>query len=297
MTIDNRLSAEERKARTDVGATAEKRTEQMTDAPSKALLRWIAKLGAGIVSGLGLAGLMGLIGSAILYQRFEEAGLPATQALAVVPETQRVIEGASQIVVALMIGAIAVAFLFSADRTGRINDWSATALAGLLLAGIYYASKAAIPMEQVVLLASFALVLVGVSIGVGKVTGDQFVPFAFAVFASTVVYAGAVAYAKAADDNLVQPAAVLRSADGPGIRGLYVADTDDFVYIGVIRGGFEPLPGVEPRDRDASFPLYRIPRTDLTRLLVGRPRPFDDAVVEAEDLRNQLTEAILNSTD
>jgi hypothetical protein len=248
-----KLSEDERTARGTVEDAADERAEQMTTDPSKALLRWIAKLGAGVVTALGLTGLMGLIGSAVLYQRFNEAGLPATQALAVVPDDQRVIEGVSQVAAALAIGAIAVAVLFSLDRTGRINFWSDLALLLLLGAGIFYAVDADLPSEQVWLLGGLAVVLVGVSVGVGKVTGDRFVPFALAVFISTVVFAGAVEYAKAADENLIPPAAVLRSPGGEGIRGLYVADTEDFVYIAMIRGGFKPERGIEPRYPAASF--------------------------------------------
>lgn len=140
------------------------------------------------------------------------------------------------------------------------------------------------------LLAVLGLALVGVAIGVGKVTRDQYVPFAFAVFASTIAFAGAVNYAIAAQENFVQPAAVLRSADGQGIRGLYIADDDEYISIGVIRNGYVPPEADETVDD--TIPMYRIPRTDETRLLIGKAQGFNDAVGETEALPRQLRETV-----
>lgn len=116
----------------------EKTANDLANEPNKALLRWIAKLGAGVVAGLGLGGVVGLIGSAVMWQRFQEAGLPASQALAVVPEDQRVIEGASDLVAAVAVATLAVAFLFAADRTGRINKWSRGCLGVLYLGAMAF---------------------------------------------------------------------------------------------------------------------------------------------------------------
>lgn len=286
-------TANERQARASKAKEAAERAEQLTTAPSKALLRWIAKLGAGIVAGLGLAGVVGLIGSALLWQRFNEAGLPATQSLAAVPHDQRIIEGASGLIAAVLIGALAVAVLFSLDRTGRINRWSYGALALSLAGGVIFTITTDLVAGPVALLALLGTVLAGVCIGVGKVTGNQYVPFAFAVFVSTVVFAGAVNFAIAAQQNFIQPAAVLRSPEGQGIRGFYVADNDDFIYLGVIRADYRPSAGAHPGEPEAAVPLYRIPRTGNTRLLVGKLQGYDDAVAEAEDLRKQLKETKL----
>jgi hypothetical protein len=68
---------------------------------------------------------------------------------------------------------------------------------------------------------------------------------------------------------------------GQGIRGFYIADTDDFIYLGVMRKGFVPEEG------DA-VPMYRIPRDAETRLLIGKLPSFDVAVPETEELRLQL---------
>lgn len=264
---------------------AEEKNDQLKTNPSTALLRWVAKLGATIVSGLGLAGVVSLIGAAVLWVRFKEAGLPSTQALDVVPDSQLTIDGGAATITALALGAIAVLVLFSLDRTAQITRASAIALGLLWLGGVGYAICGTdLNAGAVLLLALLGLVLVGASIGIGRVTGSRFVPFAGAVFVSAVLFGGALNLAIAAQQNFVQPAAVLRSPEGQGIRGFYIADTDDFIYLGVIRQGFVP------EDPGDAVPMYRIPRDDETRLLIGKLQPFDDAVPETEELRQQLIE-------
>jgi hypothetical protein len=257
--------------------------DQLRNDPNKVVLRWLAKLGAGVVSGLGLAGLVSLVGAAVLFERFKQAGLPATQALNVVPDSQLTIEGASLLIASLLVGAVAVMLLFSLDHGGQVTRGSLVALALLYIGGMIWAIGGADLRVHVLLgLAALGLLLIAGSIGIAKVTGSSFVPFALAIFASTIVWSGALQFAIAADQNFAQPAAVLRSSEGAGIRGLYVGDNDDAIYIGVIRAGFEP------NNPDDAPPLYRIPREDITRLLVGKPRKFEEAVSASESLRQQL---------
>jgi hypothetical protein len=261
------------------------KTEQLTDTPSKALLRWVAKLGATIVSGLGLAGVVSLIGAGVLWVRFKEAGRPSPQALDVVPESQLIVQGGAATITALVLGSLAALFLFSVDRTGGVTNASALALAILGVSGVGYAiCYTELDSGAVASLTILALILVSTSIGIGKVTGERFVPFAAAVFVSVGIFGAAVSLAIAAQQNFIQPAAVLRSPEGQGIRGFYIADTDDFIYLGVIRKGFVPE---EPGD---AVPMYRIPRDAETRLLIGKLQSFDAAVPETEELRLQLKE-------
>jgi hypothetical protein len=265
---------------------ASEQSDQLTTDPSKAIIRWVAKLGATVVSGLGLAGAVSLMGAAVLWIRFKEAGLPSTQALDVVPESQLIVQGATATITALALGALTVLVLFSLDRTGQVTRASAIALALLWLGGVGYAIWGTrLGAGAVFLLALLGLVLIGASIGIGEVTGDRFVPFAAAVFVSAVVFAGAVNFAIAAQQNYIQPASVLRSPEGLGIRGFYIADTDDYIYLGVIREGYVPE---EPGD---AVPMYRIPRDAETRLLIGKLQPFETAVDETEQLRLQLKAA------
>lgn len=281
------LGAEDTEAaRSETLKAAADNNEQLTTDPSKALMRWIAKLGATVISGLGLAGVVSLIGAAVLWVRFKEAGLPSIQALGVVPDSQLAVQGGVATITALLLGSLAVLVLFSLDRTGQVTNASAIALGLLWAGGVLYAiCGTRLNFEAVALLALLGLVLAGTSIGIGKVTGSRFVPFAAAVFISAVVFGGAVSLAIAAQQNFIQPAAVLRSPEGLGIRGFYIADTDEFIYLGVIRQGFVPE---EPGD---AVPMYRIPRDEETRLLIGKLQLFDQAVTETEELRMQLKEA------
>jgi hypothetical protein len=258
---------------------------QLQEDPSKALLRWIAKLGAAVVATLGLTGIVSLIGAAVLYERFEQAGLPATQALAAVPDEQLTIEGAAGLIAVLLIASVVVMVLFSLDRTGQITRATAITLALMWLGGVIWVICGTnINGKTVLLLAALGAVLALASIGVGRVTGALFVPFAAAVFVSTVVFGGTVNFAIAAEQKFIQPAAVLRE-EGCGLRGFYVADTDEHVYLAVLRRerGEDPAPG-------DTIPLFRFPREDTTRVHIGELLPYDEALDVSTELREGLTE-------
>jgi hypothetical protein len=275
----------ERAAQTRLQAAGDAAAAAQPADQSKTFLTWLGRVAAGIIAGLGLAGVMSLIGAGVLWLRFREAGLPTTQALDVVPEGQLIIQGAAATITALALGSLAVLILFSIDRTGLVTRGSAIALALLWLGGTGYAIIGTrLSWGAVLLIALLGLVLIGASIGIGKVTGNRFVPFAAAVFVSAGLVGAAISLAIAAQQNYIQPAAVLRSPEGHGIKGFYVADDADYIYIGVIREGFIPT---GPGD---AVPVYRIPREDETRLLIGKLQTFEAAVNEAEELRGQLKE-------
>ena len=250
-------------------------------------------LSKGLQLVLGLFGLFSfgawlvIVGSGVTWERFDQAGLPATQALDVVPESQLLKEGAKALFVAVVIGLFAVVAVFAFNPNAVITRGSFVVLGLLWLGAVLYAWLGTpVGFVTVVILAVVAGLLALASLGVGGVTGDYFGPFAAALFFATVIYAGVLNFAVAANEDLVQPVAALKEKSGHGLHGFYVADTEDFIYLGLIR---EDYVGNRMGDDDAPpIPLYRLPREDETRFLLGPPQPWNTAKATSCTYLNEL---------
>ncbi len=154
-----------------------------------------------------------------------------------------------------------VVYSFNPEGTATLG--SAVALALLWAFGTVYSITTRIGFWACVLLALFGLILIVATLGVGAVTKARFRPFAASVFVAAIAYTGALSFLKAEKDHYAQPVAALKAASGHGLRGIYVADNDDFIYIGLIRKG---RPHESPSN---GVPLYRLPRIAESRTLIG----------------------------
>jgi hypothetical protein len=77
---------------------------------------WGLKTAGAIIGGLGTAGALVVIGSAVLWVRFEEAGLPPVQAVSVQPRQEALVQGAEVAIAAVLAAIGLVAFLYMLDR-------------------------------------------------------------------------------------------------------------------------------------------------------------------------------------
>jgi hypothetical protein len=76
---------------------------------------WFLKTAGAIVGTLGLGGSMVVIGSAVLWIRFREAGVPAVQAVAAQERKEVLVEGAHQTIVFVVIALVVVGILYVVD--------------------------------------------------------------------------------------------------------------------------------------------------------------------------------------
>jgi hypothetical protein len=242
---------------------------------------WLRALTA-LFATLGVAGSVTLVGSILVWERFDAAELPATQALDVVPESQLLIEGASALVVGLVLGLVVVLLVYAFNPEGTATWGSALALALAWVGGLLFAVGTRIGAGAVVLVSLFGLILIVAALGVGSGSGQRFLPFATAVFFAAIAYSGALNFAIAEQEKFAQPVAALKEAGGNGLHGLYVADTDDYIYIGLVRDEYPTA------DEDDPIPIYRLPRVEDTRFLVGDARPRQAAI----DYSRELLEAL-----
>jgi hypothetical protein len=76
---------------------------------------WFLKTAATIIGGLGTAGAMVVIGSAVLWVRFREAGIPAVQAVSVQPKQEALVQGAQTTIFFVLAAPAAVVILCISD--------------------------------------------------------------------------------------------------------------------------------------------------------------------------------------
>lgn len=99
----------------------------------------LLKLVAGVVSALGLAGFVAVLGGAVVWVRLHSVDLPADQAVAFIPNSQLVVTGAAPLVFFLVLGALAVVGVYVAEPSGVASTWSASAIVVLVGVELGYA--------------------------------------------------------------------------------------------------------------------------------------------------------------
>jgi hypothetical protein len=103
---------------------------QVAEAMTANLVRLVAALG----TTAGFVTLVAGTGGALLWVRFWSAGLPADQALAVVPRNQLVAAGAVTLGVYIVLALIAVAMVYAIESGGRATSGMRIGLAGIVSA-------------------------------------------------------------------------------------------------------------------------------------------------------------------
>ena len=202
---------------------------------------------------LGLTGVLVGVGAAILWIRFTEAHIPAIQAISVQPKLEALAQGGEQTGTFLLIALGALLLIYLADPDGIVRGTTAVALVLLSCGATIWALQTNLPWWYSGSLTVLAFLLAYGCAGVGLRTETRFWPMGVAVFISALVFSSSAAIMIAQDQTLVQAVAVLRGglaqatangevdaesggAEKPktraeGLAGIYVAATDDTLYI------------------------------------------------------------------
>jgi hypothetical protein len=210
---------------------------------------WFLKTAGGIIGGLGLAGFMVVIGSAVLWIRFKEAGFPALQAVSAQPEHEALVQGAETTIWFVLIAVAAVALLYvvdsreiEADSTANGSDAPADPhamgkhtvfwICVLALAGVMWAIFGTeLGAGAVIGLAALAALLAAGCIWMAYNGQKNFWALAAAVFVAVLVFSGVAKYLVVKEQKFVQAVAVLRGKDDTGLTGLYVAADGEKLYM------------------------------------------------------------------
>lgn len=192
----------------------------------------VLKVAAWAATGITATGFITVVGAALFWVRFNEVGLPATQAVGLLSRSEQLVQGAQVTIVYVAIALVAVLLVYFVDPKGKLVKVSLLLLLVLTLAGIGYVLGTELGGLAKLGLAVGSVVLLAGVIVVGLSTGQKFWPLALAVFVATLVYSASTGLLVVDQQSYVQAVAVLRSDTDAGLRGVYVTATSDTIYLG-----------------------------------------------------------------
>jgi hypothetical protein len=267
----------------------------------------IAPVLAAIATGIGVLGFVAFVGGAVEYARLNAAGLPAEQALAVVPKANLVVVGAETLVPAL-VAAVAfvlllVVWVIYAERKGTRHPTDLRVLPKESGEGRTKQTPFKRAVTVVGLMAVVEVLAFGIGFG-GRGPWEFIILFILGPATLAVMYhitlarrelvwllasafllmstfLSGIAYARATDDKDVRPAAVVRSND-KAIVGFMIAQTPDRIYLGRLDLNRE---GHIRSNRSRILVLRDDQITDIS---VGPPMNADDALARAKQLADEL---------
>jgi hypothetical protein len=236
------------------------------------------KLAGAVIAAIGSVGVaLTLLGSIFLWERFDQAGLPAEQALGKVPAGELTIYGAEGLIVAALIAVAAVLVAFFIDNKATVTVGNSALTIGLLaIVGTFVAYEFDLGALWVAGAFLLGLVLGVACLGIAEATDQQFVPFAAALIVATCLFNIYLYFGDTEEHVPVVPAAVVQS-NGQSFVGYYVSDGTDNIYLGI------------PDDPDRAI-LRQIPKDAGTDLGIGHvidrakaKAKFDDILAEVKN--------------
>lgn len=263
----------------------EKKKEEKKDEAAGGIAADVLKAAGALAAGITATGFVILVGAALFWFRFDEVGLPATQAVGLLSRNELLIQGAQEVAIYLGIALVGVVLVFFADRKGEINRLTLgllVLLAAVAVGYLFLGTDIAF-CWTLVLAAGVVFLLIG-CIVVGRRTDERFWPLALAVFVATLIFAGAVSIFIVREQDYVQAVAVLRGADDLGLTGVYVTATDDTIYLGRV---VPPPADGEPKEERRQA-IFDVPRAGAT-YAVG---PLEEQEKAAERAEAMLLELI-----
>jgi hypothetical protein len=236
-----------------------------------------------VAAGIGVLGFVTFFGGAILWIRFDQAELPANEAVAVVPREVLLTTGASFLVPALMLALAAVLAVVllrvirdtyskrQPDRHSSVTgfeDFSprnrfvaegAFLVVLLIIEVVWVAPEAlTVSVPRTILLCLFGFATLAISWFVLHGT-QRLLWFGMALFAAVSAFVAATTYVRTTDRPKLEPAALMREGEGPR-TGFFVARNGEHVYLGRGRGTTGTPGGAR---------LVAVPSADVSDLSIG----------------------------
>lgn len=256
---------------------------------------WFLKTAGTIVGGLGTAGAMVVIGSAVLWVRFKEAGIPPIQAVAVQPRQEALAQGAETTLFFVFAALAVVVGLYIVDFPAEAGDDRADpgaarpvkkstkrCLKALPVLGLAWAILGtSLGWLWVLGLLLVAVILTWACLWIGRQASKNFWALAAAVFVSIIVFAGIAEFAIVQSQKYVQAVAILRGTEDTGLTGYYVATTEKKLY-------FANAIGAEGEVKPKGKPLQEVPLNEEVTYSIGPLESQDDATARAPAMLRRL---------
>ncbi|HWM63600.1 MAG TPA: hypothetical protein VNP96_06375 [Solirubrobacterales bacterium] len=271
--------------------------------PPKGAWENIAPVLAAIATGIGVVGFVTFVGGAIQWARFDATGLPKEEALSVVPTQDLVVTGASALVPAILAGLLAsafylIAYVFFGRRAERISDPAkleaveerSHAVRTALLIGLVFAFEIVVfavtldslDADQFIAFFVLGALMILLTYCAARIT-ENIAYLALSVFLALSIFLGGIEYVRAANDNELRGAAVIRN-NQKAIVGFFVAENSNRVYIGrlderaIVAGELDP----------DSARLIGIQKDQVTDVAIGPPSDPKLALDQAVELAREL---------
>jgi hypothetical protein len=264
-------------------------------------------LGA-VASGLGVAGFVTFVGGAVHWARFDGAGLPAEEAVSVVPTQNLAVTGAGVLAPAVLVALAAVGLLFifrtlTGPRDERlpargqeIAESYGNVIRGLAMAGGVFVGALlwfVVTVDEpgrweivvAVLVGAFAIILTG-AVASGT---NRFLYLATTTFLAFSLFLSAVSFARERDASDVRATALVRQNKKATI-GFFIAETSSRVYLGRLElKVVDDLTTNEFVEREQR--LIAVDKSQVTDFAIGPPRDPVDALRQAQRLADELCDA------
>ena len=231
-------------------------------------------------AGITATGAIVAVGTAVTWIRFNEVGIPATQAISVQPKGEPLALGAQETIIFVAIALVAVLLVYFADPEGVIRWITLVVLASLVVgAAGYIVLGTHLSSGSKVALIVLAVTLLAGCVAVGHRTDTHFWPLALAVFVASLIFSAATVILIVKQQKFVQGVVILRGATDAGITGVYVAATDKTIYFAQNVATDE--------DQKSRMALLEVPREGAT-YAVGPLESRADAALRERLMLEQL---------
>jgi hypothetical protein len=246
--------------------------DEKKDGDPGGLLGIVLKVLGAVATGIGVVGAVTVVGAAIFWVRFDAIGLPATQAVSVIPKEELLVQGAQEVAIFVGVGLAAALLISLADPRGIVTRGTAVVLGLFVLIATVYVGAKSLPLALSLGLVAGAIVLALLCIAIAFNTGQRLVPLLVSVFLAALIFSSSCALLVVNDQKYAQAVAIRFGAEegvGKGLTGIYVTVTDDTIYFA--QTGVDPeLPGSVD-----TTGLYEVHRADTTTYAVGPLEPVN----------------------
>lgn len=243
-----------------------------TEAPEKkedpnSLMGIVLKALGAVATGIGIVGAVTVVGAAVFWVRFDAIGLPATQAVSVIPKAELLVQGAQEMVIFIGIGLLAVLLIALSDPKGLVTWGTFIVLCLFVSAAFAYAGIKGLEFELVLAMGAVALILALLCVAIAFNTGQRLLPLLVSIFVASLIFSSSCALLIVHDQKYAQAIAIRFGAEnkvGKGITGIYVTATSDTIYYA--RTGADLNPKLNGIDTTG---VYEVHRTDATTFAIG----------------------------
>lgn len=260
------------------------------DGGESSLTGIVVKVLGAVAAGIGVTGAVAVVGGAIFWVRFDAIGLPATQAVSVIPKSELLVQGSQEMIYFLLAGLGAALLMALMDTKGVITRGSLIVLGLLVVGATTFAICTKLSWGWVLLLCLLAIVLALVCIGIAFNTGQRFLPLLISVFLASFVFSASAALLIVHTQKFAQAVAIRFGTseaeekgrkEDTGVKGVFVTATSDTIYFGR-SGPDSELKSFELTSTDDTG-LYEVHRSETTTYAVGPLEPID-----ADDKTNPI---------